>query len=946
MHTKKVPMKTVNPDRGDERSVLQTIAVEKINNSLRDQESLTGKTPEQLISDLQTHQVELEIQAEELRQAHLIIEESRDKYLDLYEFAPVGYLTLSDMAIISQANLTAATLLRVDRKNLIHSRFRTWIDPQEREIWDRYMENLLRTDTKHTITCMLRRSDGTVFPARLESVNLSHLSQSPSIRVAISDISDLKKTENELKASQDRFRLAIQNAHVSVAIQDKDLVFQWGYNQEIMQTEEIKGKKDTDLYTPEDAHYLINLKRSVLETGNEVHEKKWMIIQGRRIYLELNLQPILDDKGRITGIGTATLDLTEQKLIEDALRHSEENLQQTQEILEAVTKGTEILIAAQDVNFRYIFFNQAYKEEMKRRTGKDLMLGSSMIDLFEGDPQGNAVTVQGWKRVLQGENVNQEVEFGEPGKNRRVYQVLYTPIKDVRGVIIGAGEVAYDVTNQVLMDEELRETKDYLDNLITYANAPIIVWDPEFRITLFNRAFEQLTGKTAQEVIGKQLEILFHERYLSSVMDLIKRTKDGERWESVEIPILHVNGDIRIVLWNSASILGSDGKTIVATIAQGQDITERKNIESEFRLRAIEYEKLNVTLNEEIRQRIQADTTLKKTLSLLHASLESTADGIFVIDQQGKISSYNQNFASMWNIPRSILESGEANPVLDVILPQIKTPERFADNITNFHSHPTRESFDMIEFFDGKIFERYSKPQIIGDVVVGKVWSFRDITDRKRAERKLVASLQEKDVLLREIHHRVKNNLQLISGLLDMTRMRTEDEAIYSILTDMMLKIQTMAQIHTRLYESKQFGKINITDQIRDQSKALSNIYSNEGHEITCKIQQNEIFLPVDLALPCALVVNEILSNAYKHAFSGREKGSIDIKVREKNGIIRISIHDNGIGIPDAEEISRSNSLGVKLIRTLIQHQLKGSLKITSIQGTQVLVEFPNIGKV
>ncbi|PWR73713.1 PAS domain-containing sensor histidine kinase [Methanospirillum lacunae] len=936
-------MKTGDPNEGHDRGSLQDNAIEKINNFPKILKSAPGKTSEELLYDLQVHQVELEIQAEDLRQAHLTIEESRDKYLDLYDFAPVGYITLTHTAIVYEANLTAATLLRVDRRKLIHSRFRSWIDPQEREIWDHYLVNLLRTDTKLTITCMLRRSDGTVFPARMESINLTHTPHNQSIRVVISDISDLKKTEDELKESQDRFRLAIQNAHVSVAIQDTDLVFQWGYNQQIMQNEEIKGKKDTDLFTQEDAHHLIDLKRRVLETGEEFHEKMWMTIQGKRKFLELNLQPIHDDKGCITGIGTATLDLTEQKQIEDALRHSEENLQQTQEILEAVTKGTDVLIAAQDMNFRYIFFNQAYKEEMKRRTGKDLLLGSSMIDLFEGDPQGH--TVQEWRRVLQGENVNMEVEFGEKGKNRRIYHVLYTPIRDTQGMIIGAGEVAYDVTNQVLMDEELRETKDYLDNLITYANAPIIVWDPKYRITLFNHAFEQLTGRTAHDVIGEKLEILFHERYLASVMDLIKRTKEGERWESVELPILHENGDIRTVLWNSSCIFGSDGKTIVSTIAQGQDITDRKKIESEFRLRAFEYEKLNETLNEEIRQRIQADTTLKKTLSLLHASLESTADGIFVIDQEGKISSYNQNFASMWNIPRRILESGEAHTVLDVILPQIKTPEKFADTITNFHSHPTRESFDMIEFIDGKIFERYSKPQIIGDVVVGRVWSFRDITDRKRAERRLVASLQEKEVLLREIHHRVKNNLQLISGLLDMTRMRTEDKSIYSILTDMMLKIQTMAQIHTRLYESKQFGKINITDQIRDQSKALSNIYSKEGHEITCEIQPNEIFLPVDLALPCALVVNEILSNAYKHAFLGREKGTIEIAVEEKDGCIRISIRDNGIGIPDSEDLSRSNSLGVKLIRTLVQHQLKGSLIITSVQGTQILVEFPYLVK-
>ena len=114
----------------------------------------------------------------------------------------------------------------------------------------------------------------------------------------------------------------------------------------------------------------------------------------------------------------------------------------------------------------------------------------------------------------------------------------------------------------------------------------------------------------------------------------------------------------------------------------------------------------------------------------------------------------------------------------------------------------------------------------------------------------------------------------------------------------MMLKIQTMAQIHTRLYESKQFGKIGLTGQFRDQVTALSNIYSHKGHEISCEIHAEEIFLPVDQALPCALVVNEILSNSYKHAFKGKKHGTIDVSAVQENGHIRITVRDDGIGMP------------------------------------------------
>jgi two-component sensor histidine kinase/CheY-like chemotaxis protein len=228
--------------------------------------------------------------------------------------------------------------------------------------------------------------------------------------------------------------------------------------------------------------------------------------------------------------------------------------------------------------------------------------------------------------------------------------------------------------------------------------------------------------------------------------------------------------------------------------------------------------------------------------------------------------------------------------------------------------------------------------------------SLRYAIERGRIEKELKKHrdsleelVSEKETLLREIHHRVKNNLQLISGLLDMTRMRTGDESTNSILTDMMLKIQTMAQIHTRLYESKQFGKVSLTDQIRDQIAGLSNIYSHKGHEISCVIHSPEIFLPVDQAIPCALVVNEVLSNAYKHAFTGRKKGTIEISAVQENGRIKITVHDNGIGLPAHFDMSRTNSLGLKLIKTLVQHQLKGSLTLESRNGTEMSMEFPLI---
>ncbi len=137
-------------------------------------------------------------------------------------------------------------------------------------------------------------------------------------------------------------------------------------------------------------------------------------------------------------------------------------------------------------------------------------------------------------------------------------------------------QVQQELAERKRAEETLRETRDYLDNLLGYANAPIIVWDPKFRITRFNHAFERLTGYVAGEVIGQELALLFPEASRDESLSKIARTLSGEYWESVEIPIRRKDGEVRLALWNSANIHAADSKTLLATIAQGQDFTERK----------------------------------------------------------------------------------------------------------------------------------------------------------------------------------------------------------------------------------------------------------------------------------------------------------------------------------------------------------------------------------
>ncbi|MCL4416397.1 MAG: MEDS domain-containing protein [Actinobacteria bacterium] len=155
-----------------------------------------------------------------------------------------------------------------------------------------------------------------------------------------------------------------------------------------------------------------------------------------------------------------------------------------------------------------------------------------------------------------------------------------------------------------------RQTTDYLEKLFNYANAPIIVWDPSFKITRFNHAFEHLTGYNVNEVIDRELDVLFPESGREESLNKIRRTLEGEHWDSVEIPIMCKNGNIKVVLWNSANIYGEDEKTIVATIAQGQDITERRDAELELK-----------ALNENLKNHSRQLETANKDLEAFSYSL-------------------------------------------------------------------------------------------------------------------------------------------------------------------------------------------------------------------------------------------------------------------------------------------------------------------------------------
>ncbi len=219
-----------------------------------------------------------------------------------------------------------------------------------------------------------------------------------------------------------------------------------------------------------------------------------------------------------------------------------------------------------------------------------------------------------------------------------------------------------------------------------------------------------------------------------------------------------------------------------------------------------------------------------------------------------------------------------------------------------------------------------------------------EMEERNKAEEQVKKSLREKEVLLREIHHRVKNNLQIIQSMLNLQLPQIKDEKAVSLFKESQNRVYTMALIHEKLYQSESLSNINFPEYVRSLATYLFTSYGAIGRAIRPKILVKDISLDVDTTIPCALIINELVSNSLKHAFPASRLSeepreiSIDLR-REPGNSFRLTVSDNGVGLPEGFKIENRASLGLKLVSVLAK-QLTGTLSIGTGHGAEFTISF------
>jgi len=502
--------------------------------------------------------------------------------------------------------------------------------------------------------------------------------------------------------------------------------------------------------------------------------------------------------------------------------------------------------------------------------------------------------------------------------------------------------IVRDITERKRAEEALRAKTDELDRYFTHALDLLCIADTDGYFRRLNKEWESALGYSITELEGSRFLDYVHPEDLDATLGAITRLGDQEEVLNFVNRYRAKDGSYRWIEWRSFPA----GKLIYAV---ARDITDRRWNENVMsaRMRLLQFaathtmdELLEATLDE-----VEALTGSligfyvflladQKTLSLQNWSTRTKRD---YCKAGGKGLHYDVSQAGVWvdcvHQRRPVIHNDYAS------LPHRKgLPPDHASLIRELVVPVFRgENIVAILAVGNKSTDYTSRDVETVSLLADLAWS---IVEKKRADEKVLSSLAEKTVLLKEVHHRVKNNLQIICSLLDLQSDSIRDEKSRDIFLDSQNRIRSMALVHEKMYQSESFACINFGEYINNLTRYLFSAVANDPDLITLNVDVGDFSLEIDQAIPCGLIVNELVSNSLKHAFPDDRGGEITVRCHaEEDGLITLTVSDNGVGLPPDLDVGTTDTLGVQLVTMLVK-QLKGHIEFERDKGTAFTIHF------
>ena len=500
--------------------------------------------------------------------------------------------------------------------------------------------------------------------------------------------------------------------------------------------------------------------------------------------------------------------------------------------------------------------------------------------------------------------------------------------------------------------EESRRHAAFLTDLLERSSQPFVVRNTDGSLQFFNEAYARLIGRTREELQSEDRSDIhtapeWRERE-RSMLEELDRSGGPVRYEK---EYLRKDGS-RVPVEMFVHMVRGTGSLPAHSYAFITDITERKLALERIHRQNRELERMNeeltstneefqsaneelVTSNELIMER---EKDLRESRARLDLALRSAAMGVWRWDVIENRRHFDEQAFRLLGIDPAAFH-GDREEFFDALHPDDREAVGEALSRTIEHDAAYEPDYRVI-WPDGSVHYIASRGRLERDSsgrpvnLNGVLW---DITDRKLADEALRASLAEKEVLIKEVHHRVKNNLANISGMLNLHEKKVADGAVRELFRELRSRIQSMALIHNVLYESKDMAMVDFGAYINRLSSMLMDSYGNPA-SIRLEISAERAALDINRAIPCGLILNELMINALKYAFPGERGGIIRIAFIKKEGVYRLLFSDNGAGMPDPD-ISGADTLGLSLVRMLCK-QLIAEVRITVSEGTAFDISF------
>ncbi len=490
----------------------------------------------------------------------------------------------------------------------------------------------------------------------------------------------------------------------------------------------------------------------------------------------------------------------------------------------------------------------------------------------------------------------------------KYFSIKSSPIFNPKGEIVKFVDLMRDITERKKVEKRNR----FFAAIVESSNDAIIGKSLDGTINSWNAAAEQIYGYAEREIIGKNISILFPKKKKNEISQIFNRIRKGEKINHFETIRKTKQGVNKFVSLAISPIKDENGEVIGAsTIAR--DISKNKEIEKNLRQSEERY----------------------------HSIFETTGTATSIFGDNRVIIRCNNAFERLSGYSKKEIEKKMS---WDDFIPD---PDR--KRMMKYHKQRSKGTGNPPNEYDCNFINKKGELKTVHVKISvmpynkERVFSLLDISDRKKNEEKIKKSLKEKETLLKEVHHRVKNNLQIVSTMLKLQSDFIDDENLLDKFKESQNRIQSIALVHERLYKSEDLSKINFDDYLRDFMVDIVHSYKDKKKSIDWRCNCKNISLNVSTGITCALIINELVSNSFKHAFSEKNQGRIDIELYyEHGGQYILKVKDDGKGLPKNFDIKRCSSLGLQLVDNLV-NQFNGIIKYYNDNGAVFEIVFKEI---